>query len=50
MIVLGVLLGYLVSYGVVEDVGGWRYILGAELPLSVLLGLGACVHVWGAGE
>eukprot|EP00967_Tisochrysis_lutea_P158052 scaffold322159_cov18-Tisochrysis_lutea.AAC.2 len=37
-IVGGILLGYLVSYLVVDDVGGWRYILGTELPLALILG------------
>jgi len=39
-IVGGILLGYLVSYLVVDDVGGWRYILGTELPLALILGAG----------
>ena len=36
-IVGGILLGYLVSYLVIDSVGGWRSIYGVGVPLSVLL-------------
>jgi len=36
-IVGGILLGYLVSYLVINSVGGWRSIYGLGVPLSVLL-------------
>jgi len=39
-IVGGILLGYLVSYLVVDWEGGWRFILGTELPLALVLGAG----------
>ncbi|KAH9316493.1 hypothetical protein KI387_025120, partial [Taxus chinensis] len=39
-IVLGMLLGYLVSSLAVDVVGGWRYMYGASTPLAVMMGFG----------
>uniref|UniRef100_A0A0D6R4K2 Major facilitator superfamily (MFS) profile domain-containing protein n=1 Tax=Araucaria cunninghamii TaxID=56994 RepID=A0A0D6R4K2_ARACU len=39
-IVIGMLLGYLVSSLAVDAVGGWRYMYGASIPLAIIMGLG----------
>eukprot|EP00252_Welwitschia_mirabilis_P015876 TRINITY_DN35265_c0_g1_i1.p1 TRINITY_DN35265_c0_g1~~TRINITY_DN35265_c0_g1_i1.p1 ORF type:complete len:502 (-),score=85.68 TRINITY_DN35265_c0_g1_i1:545-2050(-) len=39
-IVLGMLLGYLISSLAIDLVGGWRYMYGASIPLSIILGIG----------
>ncbi|GLJ39000.1 hypothetical protein SUGI_0794970 [Cryptomeria japonica] len=39
-IVLGMLLGYLVSSLAVDAVGGWRYMYGSSIPLAIIMGFG----------
>lgn len=39
-IVLGMLLGYLVSSLAVDAIGGWRYMYGASIPLALIMTIG----------
>eukprot|EP01018_Ginkgo_biloba_P028636 Gb_26716 [translate_table: standard] len=39
-IVLGMLLGYVVSNLAVDVVGGWRYMYGVSTPIAVIMGIG----------
>lgn len=39
-IVLGMLLGYIVSSLAVDAIGGWRYMYGASIPLTLIMAFG----------
>lgn len=44
LIVVGILLGYLVSYLYIEQVGGWRSMYGLSIIPAVALGAGMVRH------
>lgn len=37
---VGILLGYLISYLLIEEVGGWRSMYGVSILPAAILGIG----------